>query len=42
MRLKHDVASDSVAVTDSLQMTTIAIDDSSGNISRTYSSGTLS
>ena len=42
MRIKHDVASDSVAITDSLQMTCLAIDDSSGNINRTYSSGTLS
>ena len=42
MRIKHDVASDSVAITDSLPMTCLAIDDSSGNINRTYSSGTLS
>ena len=42
MRVKHDVSSDTVAITDSLQMTCLAIDDSSGNINRTYSSGTLS
>ena len=42
MRVKHDVSSDTVALTDSLQMTCLAIDDSSGNINRTYSSGTLS
>lgn len=42
MRVKHDQASDSVAITDSLQLTCIAIDDSSGNINRTYTSGVLS
>ena len=42
MRVKHDVSSDTVAITDSLQMTCLAIDDSSGNINRTYSSGVLS
>ena len=33
---------DSVAITDTLQMTCLAIDDSSGNVNRTYSSGVLS
>jgi hypothetical protein len=42
MRVKHDVASDSVAITDSSQVLCIAIDDSSGNTQRTFSSGTLS
>ena len=42
MRVKHDVSSDSVAITDTLQMTCLAIDDSSGNVNRTYSSGVLS
>jgi hypothetical protein len=42
MRVKHDVASDSLAITDSSQVSCIAIDDSSGNTQRTFSSGTLS
>jgi len=42
MRAKHDVASDSLAITDSSQVVCIAIDDSSGNTQRTFSSGTLS
>ena len=36
LRLKHDTASDTLAVTDSLQISCSAIDDSSGNINRTY------
>lgn len=42
LRLKHDVASDTVSVKDSLQMTAIAIDDTSGNTSRTYNNGSIS
>jgi hypothetical protein len=42
LRAKHDIASDTVAVTDSLQMTAFAIDDTSGNVNRTYTSGTIS
>ena len=42
LRVKHDVASDTVAITDSLQITALAIDDTSGNQARTYSSGVLS
>ena len=40
--MKHDVASDTVSIKDSLQMTAIAIDDSSGNTSRTYNNGVIS
>ena len=42
IRVKHDVASDTLAITDSCQTTAIAIDDSSGNVQRTFSSGTIS
>lgn len=42
MRLKHDVASDTVSIKDSAQLTCIAIDDSSGNINRTYNNGVIS
>ena len=42
LRMKHDVASDTVSIKDSMQMTAIAIDDSSGNTSRTYNSGVIS
>ena len=42
LRMKHDVASDTVSIKDSLQMTAIAIDDSSGNTSRTYNNGVIS
>ena len=42
LRVKHDVASDTLSITDSLQTTCLAIDDASGNINRTYTSGVLS
>ena len=42
IRVKHDVASDTVAITDSCQTTAIAIDDSSGSVQRTFSSGVIS
>jgi hypothetical protein len=42
LKLKHDNASDTVAIADSLQITALAIDDSSGNTNRVYSSGTIS
>ena len=42
LRMKHNVASDTVSIKDSMQMTAIAIDDSSGNTSRTYNSGVIS
>lgn len=42
LRLKHDQAGDSVAVKDSMQITCIAIDDSSGNVNRTYNNGSIS
>ena len=42
MRLKHSVSADTVVVTDSLQTTCLAIDDTSGNVNRTFSSGVIS
>ena len=42
LRLKHTVDSDTVKITDSVQITAIAIDDSSGNINRTYNNGSIS
>ena len=42
LRMKHNVASDTVSIKDSLQMTAIAIDDASGNTSRTYNNGVIS
>jgi hypothetical protein len=42
LRMKHTHASDTVSIKDSLQMTAIAIDDSSGNTSRTYNNGVIS
>ena len=42
LKLKHDNASDTVSIADSLQITALAIDDSSGNTNRVYSSGTIS
>ena len=42
LRMKHSVSADTVVVTDSLQTTCLAIDDSSGNINRTFSSGVIS
>jgi hypothetical protein len=41
LKVKHDVASDTVAISDSLQLTALAIDDSSGNVTRTFSSGSI-
>ena len=41
LRLKHTQASDTVKVTDSIQVTAIAVDDTSGNTNRTYSNGVL-
>jgi hypothetical protein len=41
LKVKHDVASDTVAISDSLQLTALAIDDSSGNVTRTFSSGNI-
>ena len=42
LRIKHDVVSDTLALTDSLQISAIAIDDTSGNINRTYNAGSIS
>ena len=41
LKVKHDVASDTVSIADSLQITALAIDDTSGNVNRTYTSGTI-
>lgn len=41
MRVKHDQANDTVKVTDSAQLTAIAVSDDSGNTTKTYSNGNL-
>ena len=42
LRIKHDTPSNTLAITDSLQTTCIAIDNTSSNVQRTFSSGTIS
>jgi len=42
LRIKHDQSGDTVKVTDSVQVTSIAVDDTSGNTTKTYSNGVLS
>jgi len=42
LKIKHDVASDTLAVKDSLQLTAIVVEDSSGAVSRTYNAGSIS
>ena len=42
LRLKHTDASDTLVVKDSAQITALAIEDSSGNVNRTYYNGSLS
>ena len=42
LRMKHTEASDTVKVTDSIQVTAIAVDDTSGNTNKTYANGVLS
>ena len=42
LRLKHTDASDTLVIKDSAQITALAIDDSSGNVNRTYYNGSLS
>lgn len=41
LRMKHTQASDTVKVTDSIQVTAIAVDDTSGNTNKTYTNGSL-
>ena len=41
LKIMHHIASDTVAISDSLQLTCLAINDTSGNISRTFSGGTI-
>ena len=41
MRVKHDQTNDTVKITDSAQLTAIAVSDDSGNTSKTYSNGNL-
>ena len=41
LRMKHTEASDTVKVTDSIQVTAIAVDDTSGNTNKTYANGVL-
>ena len=42
LRLKHDHSSDTLVVKDSMQITALAVDDSSGSVSKTYLNGSLS
>jgi hypothetical protein len=41
LRMKHTEAADTVKVTDSIQVTAIAVDDTSGNTNKTYANGVL-
>ena len=41
LRLKHTEAADTLKVTDSIQVTAIAVDDTSGNTNKTYANGVL-
>ena len=41
LRIKHTESADTLRITDSLQTTILAVDDTSGNINRTYTNGTL-
>ena len=41
-RFKHDTASANIAFTNTAQLTALAVDDTSGNTSRTYNAGSLS
>ena len=42
LRMKHTESADTVKVTDSIQVTAIAVDDTSGNTNKTYANGVLS
>ena len=42
LRIKHDQASDTLVIRDSMQITALAVDDSSGSVSKTYLNGSLS
>ena len=42
LRIKHDNSSDTLVIKDSLQITALAVDDSSGNTNKTYLNGSLS
>ena len=42
LRIKHDQSADTVKVTDSMQLTVIAVDDTSGNTNKAYANGVLS
>ena len=42
LRIKHDQASDTLVIKDSMQITALAVDDASGNTSKTYLNGSLS
>ena len=41
LRMKHTEAADTVKVTDSIQVTAIAVDDTSGNTNKAYANGVL-
>ena len=42
LRIKHDDSSDTLVIKDSMQITALAVDDSSGSVSKTYLNGSLS
>jgi hypothetical protein len=42
LRIKHDDTSDTLVIKDSFQLTALAVDDSSGSVSKTYLNGSLS
>jgi hypothetical protein len=42
LRIKHDQSSDTLVVKDSMRITVLAVDDSSGSVSKTYLNGSLS
>jgi hypothetical protein len=42
LRIKHGQASDTLVIKDSMQITALAVDDCSGNTSKTYLNGSLS
>jgi hypothetical protein len=42
LRIKHTESSDTLVVKDSCQITCLAIDNTSGNVNRTYNNGNIS
>ncbi len=42
LRIKHDIPGNTLYIKDTLQLTALCVDDSSGAVTRTFSSGTIS